>query len=243
MAIQFMRAFVDRAAAAADPAAPVRFLASTENLLQDGMALKMEQWSLDRFLQHPVILYAHDYTGATMPLGTGTPSFEDRNLVMAVQFDQDDEFAMRVRAKTLKGMMGASVGWEQTLKDGKTRNELLEMSVVPIPMDPAALPMRAQRGLADLGRQLAQLAGDDAFDFWQGSDPMDNVETRIGKVLSARNLADLQQAITLINGVIDRAGKEEKTAEETPEPERSVEIDEATVRAAFPWLINQEVTK
>jgi hypothetical protein len=209
------------------PDTPIRFIASTEGVKSDGMELKMEDWSLDRFLQHPVILYAHDYAGANLPIGTGVPSFSDRNLMIDVTFDRDDEFAMRVRQKTVKGMMGGSVGWEQVARDGKPKNELLEFSVVPIPLDPAALPQRAQRGLADLGRQLAQLAGDEPWDFWPKEDGAMPIEQRIGKVLSARNLADLQQAISLIETVIERAKKEDKTAETEaePEPERTVELD------------------
>jgi hypothetical protein len=183
----------------------------------------MEDWLLDRFLQHPVILYAHDYSGNTLPIGTGAPGFEGRNMVMSVAFDVDDEFAMKVRAKTIKGMMGASVGWEQVLRDGKPKNELLEMSIVPIPLDPAALPQRTQRAMADLGRQLAQIAGDDSPDFWQTGD-MADIDKRIGAVLSARNLADLEQAISLIQTVIERAKKQEDKAEDKPEPERLAHV-------------------
>jgi hypothetical protein len=229
--IQFMRAFAQRAETDA-PDMPVRFIASTEGVKSDGVDLRMEDWSLDRFLQHPVILYAHDYAGGNLPIGTGQPSFANRNLMIDVTFDRDDEFAMRVRAKTVKGMMGGSVGWEQVARDGKPKNELLEFSIVPIPLDPAALPQRAQRGLADLGRQLAQLAGDEPWTFWE-KDSADGIEARIGAVLSARNLADLEQAVSLIKTVIERAKKEDK-AEEQPEPERSDTVVDVT-GAAREW--------
>ena len=124
----------------------------------------MEDWSLDRFLQHPVILLSHLYTGDVLPIGTGVPSFEGRNLMMDVTFDVDDPLAMRVRQKVRRRMMGASVGWEQVTVNGKVKNELLETSIVSVPLDRDALPVRAQRGLVDLGRQLAPLAGDEPWD-------------------------------------------------------------------------------
>ena len=46
------------------------------------------------------------------------------------------------------------------------------------------------------------------------------IEARIGKVLSARNLADLEQAISLIQTVIERAKKKQAEPEKKPEPER-----------------------
>ena len=239
--IQFIRAIAQRAENDA-PDLPVRFVASTEGVKSDGVDLRMEDWSLDRFLQHPVVLYAHDYAGANLPIGTGQPSFANRNLMIDVTFDTADEFAMRVRAKTVKGMMGGSVGWEQVAREGKPKNELLEFSIVPVPLDPAALPQRAQRGLADLGRQLAQLAGDEPWDFWPKEGDMP-IEQRIGKVLSARNLADLEQAISLIQTVIERAKKEEKQEAE-PEPERTITVDlDDTAQAWLNTLRTMEIPK
>jgi hypothetical protein len=103
-----------------------------------------------------VILYAHDYGGTNLPIGTGEPFFEERDLMMRVRFDVDDPFAMKVRDKTHKGMMGASVGWLEVKDGGKRFNELLEMSVVPMPMDPGCLPMGSARALT-LATEYAQL--------------------------------------------------------------------------------------
>lgn len=233
MAIQFLRAYVvDRANIPQDAELPIKFIASTEGVKSDGMELRMEDWSLDRFLRHPVILYGHQYQGDILPIGTGVPSFEGRDLTMSVRFDSADPFAMRVRDKVLKGMMGASVGWEQVLQSGKPRNELLEMSIVPVPLDAAALPQRAQRAYADMARQLAQLAGDEPWSFWQDGD----MDTRIGKVLSARNLADLRNAISLIQTVIERAETEGKTDEagkkQDEDEERVVKLDGVTAEWA-----------
>jgi hypothetical protein len=154
--MQYIRAYTDKASISDKPEDPIRFIASTEGLKADGADLRMEDWLLDRFIKHPVILYAHDWGGTNLPIGTGQPSFENRNLIMDVRFDVDDPFAMRVREKTRKGMMGASVGWKDVQRDGKRFNELLEMSVVPMPLDADCLPTGSARALA-LATEYAQL--------------------------------------------------------------------------------------
>ena len=77
---------------------------------------------------------------------------------MAVRFDTSDEFAMKVRSKTVKGMMAASVGWDEIKRDEKTMNELLEMSIVPIPLDPEALPLRQMRSYQDWNKWATEFA-------------------------------------------------------------------------------------
>jgi hypothetical protein len=287
--INRLRAYVDTRATGDEPDAPIVFVASTEGKKADGADLRMEDWTLDRFLQHPVILYAHDYMGHNLPIGTGEPYFEERNLMMRVRFDsEEDEFADRVRRKTLKGMMGGSVGWSDR-KDGggKVRHELLEFSIVPVPLDAAALPVYGARAM-ELATEYAKLTeettdetqseaeaqwreasaamvdlftrcADDADDgerqkrynallpkyrragktppeflpakhvaalspdelrglFLAGEEAaMPELDTRAGQVLSSRNRGDLEQAMTLIQGVLDRAKieKAENTGEES----------------------------
>jgi len=279
---QYLRAYAAEGASD-DPEQPIRFVASTEGVKSDGVDLRMEDWSLDRYIRHPVVLYAHDFMGEHLPIGTGAPSFEGRNLMIDVTFDRDDAFAMQVRGKVRKGMMGGSVSWDTQPREGKRVNELLEFSIVPVPLDPNALPQRQRLAWADMGRELLAMAEDG--DAWQETAAamvdlyLDRSRTsdaerrkeynrvarlyrladktppeflryadlaalgeaelaglfvegeaemladrfmRTGKVLSARNLGDLEQAIALINGVIARAKKEAETEEpQDEEPERS----------------------
>jgi len=144
--INYLRAYPDlREQTLNDEDGPIRFVASTEGVKADGQNLLVDKWILSRYEKHPVVLYAHDFLGKNLPIGTGQAAVENRTLMIDVTFDSEDEFAMRVRRKTVKGMMGGSVSWNSS-KEG---NELLEFSVVPIPLDPDALPVRQQRSYQD----------------------------------------------------------------------------------------------
>ena len=124
---------------------PVRFVASTEDRLGDGYALKLEDWDLSRWKRHPVIMYGHELD--RLPIGRGQAFFDDRLLMVDVTYDLDDPFARQVRSKALKGLVGASVGWKDKRDGGRTVHELIEISNVPVPLDPAALAVA--RSLAD----------------------------------------------------------------------------------------------
>lgn len=68
--------------------------------------------------------------------------------------------------------------------------------------------------------------------FLEGEVDLPEPDIRIGQVLSARNRGDLEQAIALVQGVIDRA----KPAEETPpEPERTTVVVNTEPDADEAW--------
>lgn len=158
--MEFLRAFYVRSEGTG-PEDPIRFVASTEGVKSDGIDLRMEDWSLERYLRHPVVLYAHDFMGRNLPIGTGKPFFEERVLMIDVSFDTEDDFAMRVRSKTMKGMMGGSVSWDRVSVGDEKRNELLEFSVVPVPLDPNSLPVRQKRGVEDWLKWLYEVMEDE----------------------------------------------------------------------------------
>ena len=110
----FLRGYVRVEEGAGDDlGAPVRFVASTEGVKRDGKDLQMEDWDLTRYDKHPVVLWVHDLWGERLPLGTAVTSFEERALIADVYYDIDDPFAMQVRGKALKGMIAASVQWDE----------------------------------------------------------------------------------------------------------------------------------
>lgn len=139
-----------------DPSLPIPFIASTEGVKADGLDLRMEDWDLSGYARYGPIFWVHDHFHP--PLGTGAAVADDK-LRINVTFDRDDPFAMLIRGKAIKGMMGGSVGWETT-KDKK--NVLREFSMVPMGLDPDALPEIKRMGLRAMQSEIMGLLDEDA---------------------------------------------------------------------------------
>lgn len=155
---QFMRAYYERADDEDDSGKPLPFIASTEGVKGDGFDLRADSWSLDRFKRNPLVLWGHDFFGERLPIGKADARVDGKVLRADITFDPDDEFAQQVERKFRNGFLNAvSVSWDAI--DGK--NHLLEISAVPIPMDPDALMERQRRGLADLNKSINQILDDD----------------------------------------------------------------------------------
>lgn len=291
---QFIRAYRD---ATQDDAGdgPIMFTASTEDVARDGFSVAHDGWELTNFKRNPVMLWAHDYFGNHPPIGKVDAKIdkEAKALKALVTFDLDDEFAASIYRKYKGGFLNAvSVGFSIIEFDEENRRsvkqELLELSGVPVPADPKALAERMQRGLnSDFSDLLARLSDPnpqlvESSEFvWPGAalrmarlflDTSDDDETRetqyrlisrqyrtLGKeppewmtrselslldeprirelfgageaellgwepdgqrkgaVLSARNAGDLDQIITLAQGIKERATKEAETPDEDAE--------------------------
>ena len=131
----------------------MQVVASDESEDRLGDVISTDGWELTNFRKNPVFLYVHDQTFP--PLGT-VPSIkvEGKQLVATIKFDMEDEFAALIAGKYQRGFMRAvSVGFkalefEQRMigTDGKKaagmlfkKQELVEISAVPVPAHPKAL--------------------------------------------------------------------------------------------------------
>lgn len=132
---------------------------------RDGDVIVPQGGDLSNFRQNPVFLWAHDWRGERLPVGK---SLEERVIVdvgidFDIQFDESDEFAMKVYNKYRNGYLNASsIGfiprkWERIEDpDGRTTGwrilewELLELSGCPIPANPDALQQAVARFLKHL---------------------------------------------------------------------------------------------
>lgn len=127
------------------PGKPMRIVAANEGKQADGIDLRMAGADLGRYLANPIIGYGHDYWGRDqLPIGRATTTtIEGTQLLIEPEFDADDQFAVSIERKLRAGYLNAvSVGFDvhHLGEDGVPgRWELFEVSVVPLPMDPAAL--------------------------------------------------------------------------------------------------------
>jgi hypothetical protein len=124
---------------------PMRIVAANEGRQADGIDLRMEGADLARYLSNPIIGYGHDYWGRdALPIGKAVSTVvEGPQLFIEPEFDQDDEFAVTIERKMRGGYLNAvSIGFD-TYDINEfgvpARWELVETSVVPLGMDPAAL--------------------------------------------------------------------------------------------------------
>lgn len=154
-----LRAYFDRAGDGASDTGPIRFVASAEGVKRDGKDLKMDDWDLENYRKNPVVLWGHDYWGNRLPIGRSEVSIEGKRLMADVTFDPDDEFARQIERKYRNGFLNTvSVGWD-THRDGEeTRNELLDISAVPVPGDPDALMERQIRAIQKLDTILTEIS-------------------------------------------------------------------------------------
>lgn len=152
--MQYLRAYARDIEGDDTPETPITWIASTEGVKADGLDLRSDAWDLSRYEQFGPVLWAHDMWGERLPIGKGVAFLEDSKLMVRVAYDTGDPFAMQVRAKARQGMVAGSVSWD-TIKEGEDmRNQLLEFSMVPVPMDPASLPVRQRAAMRDLAQRL-----------------------------------------------------------------------------------------
>lgn len=167
----YVRGFVVRGAdgtVAAD--GPIRFVAATEGVKADGIDLRMDRAKLDRYLSNPVVMYGHQYVGRdALPIGRSVHTEIDTTpqLVADLDFDREDDFAVTVDRKIRGGYLNAvSIGFDFWTADVEPDGrmvpndwELMEISVVPLPMDPDALaaPGRERTALSGVEQRLAAI--------------------------------------------------------------------------------------
>lgn len=161
MTIHRALGYVDRANVR--DGSPLRVVMATEGLKGDGIDLRMSGARLERFHANPILGYSHSYWGrGNLPIGRVAPdsiAVLGTTLAGDLDFDQADDFAVTVERKMRDGFLSAvSIGfdvleWENGQGDiwrggVATAWELLELSVVPVPMDDKAL-VAAGRSLVD----------------------------------------------------------------------------------------------
>jgi len=136
------------------------FTASTADMDRDGEVIDVLGWDLKNFKKNPVIMFAHDYR--TLPIGRAVKiGVKEGKLMNTVEFPPEGtyEFADTVERLVDTGYLKTeSVGfiprkWEDG--DGEkgsprrtyTKQELLEISIVPVPSNPNALREAVDAGI------------------------------------------------------------------------------------------------
>lgn len=139
---------------------PIPFVAATEGLKRDGKNLIMAGLDLTAYEANPAILWAHN---TNMPaIGRAEVAVNGDTLEGEVTFDLDDPFAAAVDSKYRRGFLRAfsafGIATAPVRRGVFEKSELVEISAVPVGIDPEALTPIAQRAMRHLGHELLDLS-------------------------------------------------------------------------------------
>lgn len=139
----------------------LEFVGSTADVDRYGDVIEVEGWDLRNYKKNPVFLWTHDYKQP--PVGKAVKVGKtDKGLLFQVKFPTAEEydFADTIYKLYLGGYLRAtSVGFRDlerepiTDKEGRQtgfrykKQELYELSAVPVPANPNALVMAVQKGV------------------------------------------------------------------------------------------------
>ena len=147
-----------RRAAQAAEGSTYQVVASTPALQRDGFSIPAEAWRLETFRANPVLLWAHRRDDLDAVIGRADVSTSGDNLVAEIEFAHaENEFAAQVKRMWDAGYLRAvSVGGAIKKTTAMSRDatrvdeiELLDLSVVPIGADPAALAVARAFSIPD----------------------------------------------------------------------------------------------
>ena len=197
------------------------FTASTSTIDRDGEVIEAKGWDLKNFKKNPVIMYAHDYR--SLPIGKAPKVWlAGGKLKNTVQFPPEGtyEFADIVERLVDTGYLKTeSVGFiPQKWEDGDgekgprrtyLKQELLEISIVPVPSNPDALRNAVDEGVITTKE----------FDVLSTKDEVNKPEEVEEKVVTQAGVKD---EIDYLKGLIDDVGLNEEAKGEAWELVRDI---------------------
>lgn len=129
---------------------------STEVLDRAGDIIRQDGWDLKNFMKNRVILWGHNVRQDRPPIGKAIKVWLEgkttrtKKLMFDIQFDLKDSFAAEIYRKVVEGFVNTvSVGFIPLEREDNvyTKNELLELSFVPVPANPEAVVTLRSAGL------------------------------------------------------------------------------------------------
>ncbi len=189
----------------------ITFVLSTPEVARDGHTLAANGWDMEAYMRNPVVLFAHDNSSTDTVIGRMDRIWTDGDrLIGQARFMEAslNPLAETVYQMVRQGFLSAvSVGFIPL--DGKpakgrghgafdfTRQELLEVSVVPVGAHPAALVMGRSakfdtQPMLDWARRFVAASADQSANEPAPAEIEFDIEAKIRELLPSA-LADLMQ--------------------------------------------------
>ncbi len=220
------------------------FTASTSDIDRDGEVIEVTGWDLKNFKKNPIILYAHNYS--SLPIGKATKvGVRDGKLINTVEFPPPGtyEFADIVERLVDTGYLNTeSVGFvpkEWSDGDGTkeprrtyTKQELLEISIVPVPSNPNALRNAVDDGVITT-KQLGVLTDVNAVDVMeritQETDIIERVKGEVANLPRKTSQEEIKDEIDYLTTLIDAEGLNDESQKSLKELLKRLPADDIAV--------------
>lgn len=183
------------------------FVMNDESVNSYGFRVLTDGIDTERFLKNPVALYMHARSRELLPIGKWIElKKEDGKLIGTLEFDEDDDFAVKLFKKCEKGILnGTSIGI-QNIRVNETDDdvvveacELQECSLVDIPSNANAVRLYGKNDVVNLSLELCnQLKEIDM--------PQDTNDTAELQALQTE-VIESTFAICLANGTVNESQK------------------------------------
>jgi len=164
----------------------LEFTGSTEEQDRDGETISAEGWDLKNYKKNPVFMWAHNYQNP--PIGKALKvKAEDGKLNFKIEFADADTYAFADTIYRLyKGgfLNATSVGFipkewndgdgDKAPRRAYIKQELLELSAVPVPSNPNALQNAQEQGLITVKEFEAITKPEETDEFIRIPNPKDD---------------------------------------------------------------------
>lgn len=185
----------------------VEAIIATNSIDRHGEILEIDGVDLKQYKLNPVVLWAHDYSSLPVAKTVSIKKNQDGQIVAKMEFNQDDEFAMKVYNAIKNGFLSAfSIGfiptdgmWDDKINGYRwTKSEMLEYSVVPVPANAEALVQA--KALMELGIVKAIEGEKDQDEDGEGEEGDDDVTPA-----THEEVAELKSMIGNLTDILSKA--------------------------------------
>lgn len=212
-------------------------IASEEVMDREGEILSMDGWDLKNFKANPQMLWYHNIRERSLPIGRAEGIKKvtidgKKKLVFEPVFEEITEFGRTVKKFFEEGFLNSfSVGFMPLEKEDNryTKQELLEISAVPVPALPSAQIIKRSLELGVNEKVAKAVMGDDKA----LGEVMDEGQKEMGKKELGTPEKKVEEKKEEKKEIVPEPVKEEK--KEEPKEEKKEEQKEVESKRAVPF--------